>query len=315
MSPPPRAEQKTKPDADRALMRRFKWLARAGLLSEVLPYMQRHAGHVFVVKIGGAALKDKKLARRCAEDLVLLGQIGLRLIIVHGGGAQISAMLERLSIDSDRQGGLRRTTEKALDVVEMVLSGRVNQDLVSCIHDAGGRAVGLSGRDGGMVVARQIDEKKLGLVGEPCQVDPSVLNTLLDAGFMPVIAPIASRREEAQLSPANHQRHAQIALNVNADSFAGALAVELKASRLLLLTDVDGVLDENRQLIPQLDMRSARRAISSKRADGGMIPKLQTCIDAVSGGVDAAVILNGSTRHALLLELFTDIGAGTLIKR
>jgi acetylglutamate kinase len=287
---------------------------RAEVLVQALPHMQRYDGAIVVIKYGGHAMGDRGAAEDFAEDVVLLEQSGLKPIVVHGGGPQIGRMLEKLGIQSEFAGGLRVTDEATVEVVEMVLAGSINKQIVGWISAEGGRAVGLSGKDGNMVVARKairtaLDpdsnterELDLGLVGEPDQVDRTVLDAVLKAELTPVIAPVASG--------ADGQTY-----NINADTFAGAIAGAMGAKRFLLLTDVPGVLDKGGQLIQELTVEDCRGLIADGTITGGMIPKIETCIYAIERGVEAVVILDGKVPHAVLLELFTDYGAGTLIRR
>jgi len=286
----------------------------ARTLSEALPYIQRYAGQTVVVKYGGHAMVDESLAKGFARDVVLLKALGIRPVIVHGGGPQIGALLERLGIQSKFEDGLRVTDDDTMEAVEMVLSGRINKSIVRAINAAGGRAVGLSGSDAGLLKAVKATRTTrdpgsetekvidLGFVGEPSEVDPSVLSALTtaEADFIPVVAPVGVG--------ADGERY-----NVNADTAAGALAAALGAKRLLLLTDVEGVLDKAKTKIKSIPRADIPGLISDGTAAGGMIPKLETAAKAVSDGVGAAVILDGRAPHALLLELFTEHGAGTLI--
>jgi len=289
-----------------------KWLEQATILSQALPYMRRHTGATIVVKYGGHAMGDKNMAANFARDIVLLRQVGLNPIVVHGGGPQIGAMLRRLNVKSEFIDGLRVTDEKTVEIVEMVLSGSINKQIVSAIAAAGGRAIGISGKDGGLIEAQQLKrmvrdpesniEKvlDLGLVGEPTKIDPHILNAFAQSDLTPVIAPIG-------LSPAGDT------LNINADTVAGAIAAAMGAKRLMMLTDVKGVLDGDGELIADMSSDEARDAIGQGIVTGGMIPKVETCLDAVSNGVEGAVIIDGRVPHAILIELFTPGGAGTLI--
>lgn len=289
-------------------------LEKAHTLSEALPFMRRYNGATFVVKYGGHAMGDVRLARDFARDVVLLKQVGIHPVVVHGGGPQIGRMLERLKIQSEFIDGLRKTDRDTVDIVEMVLSGSINKSIVAAIQDVGGRAIGLSGKDGGLVTARKLRRSKrdpdssieklldLGFVGEPAHINPEVLDAFGQTDFIPVIAPIGFDSD-------GHT------YNINADTVAGAVAAALNAARLLLLTDVVGVLDKDGVLIPEMDAEKARALIADGTIHGGMIPKIETCVGAVEGGVEAAVILDGRVAHALLLEIFTDGGAGTMIRR
>ena len=285
---------------------------QARILAEALPYMQRYDEKIVVVKYGGHAMGEERLARDFARDIVLLEQTAINPVVVHGGGPQIEAMLKKVGVQSQYAGGLRITDEKTLEIVEMVLAGSINKELVGYINEAGGKAVGLCGKDGNMVVARKLTrtvmdpdshiEKivDLGFVGEPDKVDTTVLTQILGRELIPVLAPVAAAANGGTF-------------NVNADTFAGAIAGALKAKRFLLLTDVPGVLDKSKQLIKQLSVDDARRLIADGTISGGMIPKVETCIDALERGVEGVVILDGKVPHAVLLELFTELGAGTLI--
>jgi len=273
----------------------------AQTLSEALPFIQRYAGRTIVIKFGGHAMGDAELTRQFANDVVLLKHLGINPVVVHGGGPQIGRMLERLSIKSEFVDGLRVSDIETVEVAEMVLSGAINKSIVAAINAAGGRAVGISGRDAGLITAKQ-KRADLGFTGEPETVDASVLNTLAsaDGGYIPVVSPISAS--------ADHE-----ALNVNADKAAGVIASALGAMRLLLMTDVTGVLDADKKLITNVSTDEAQALIDDGVAVGGMIPKVETAIEAVKGGVDAVVILDGRRAHGLVVELFTDHGAGTLI--
>lgn len=287
-------------------------LARARTLSEALPFMRRHSGATFVIKYGGHAMGDAALAQLFARDIVLLRQVGINPVVVHGGGPQIGRMLERLKIKSEFVDGLRVTDKETVDVVEMVLAGSINKEIVSAINAAGGFAVGLSGKDGNLIRAQRLRRSKrdpgsnierildLGLVGEPSEIDPHVIDFYDRSDITPVIAPIG-------VGPAGET------LNVNADTAAGAIAAAVNARRLLMLTDVAGVLDADGGLIAQMTASEARRLIGNGTIKGGMIPKIETCLEAVEKGVEGAVIIDGRVPHALLLELFTEHGAGTLV--
>jgi acetylglutamate kinase len=293
---------------------RAKWLEQAGILTEALPFMRRYAGHTFVIKYGGHAMGDGALAASFARDVVLLKQVGINPVVVHGGGPQIGAMLERLKIKSEFIDGLRVTDRATVEIVEMVLSGQINKDIVSSIGGAGGRAVGLSGKDGGMITVRQMKRTTrdtdsniekvvdLGFVGDPEHVDTHVLNVLRDTDIIPVIAPLGTDADGETY-------------NINADTVAGAVAGALKATRLLLLTDVEGVLDKERNLIPEMAISDARRYREDGTLTGGMIPKVETCIEAVEAGAEGAVIIDGRVPHGILLEIFTEHGSGTIIRR
>ena len=287
---------------------------KARILSEALPHMQRYDEAIVVVKYGGHAMGEEQTARDFARDIVLLEQLAVNPVVVHGGGPQIGAMLEKLGIRSQFSGGLRITDAKTVEVVEMVLAGSINKQIVGFINDAGGKAIGLTGKDGNLVRARKLSRSMvdpnsnietnidLGFVGEPEKVDVTVLTQILGRELIPVLAPVAGGADG-------------VTYNINADTFAGAIAGALKAKRLMLLTDVPGVLDKSKQLIAELSVDDVRRLIADGTISGGMIPKVETCIDALELGVEGVVILDGKVPHAVLLELLTDHGAGTLIHR
>jgi acetylglutamate kinase len=276
---------------------------RVSVLSEALPYIQRFSGRRIVVKYGGAAMVKEELRDAVYRDLVLLSSVGVQPVIVHGGGPEINEWLARLNIAPEFRGGLRVTTPETMDVVEMVLVGRVNKHIVNGLHKVGGRAVGLCGSDGSLVTARTYGEGCNGLVGEVAAVDPSVLGPLLDAGYIPVISSVAADREG--------QAH-----NINADTVAGELAAALQAEKLILLTDTAGILrhrSDPGSLIRQLTLAGARELIATGVVEGGMTPKTECCIRALAQGVAAAHIVDGRVPHALLLEVFTDAGIGTMV--
>ena len=287
-------------------------LAKAETLIEALPYFQRYKGRTFVVKYGGHAMGDPEAARDFAEDIVLLKAVGINPVVVHGGGPQIGAMLKKLGVESTVIDGLRVTDKATAEVAEMVLSGAINKELVGWLSQAGGKALGLSGKDGGMVTATKVSRTRkdpdsqieqaidLGYVGEPSKIDTSVLETITAAGMIPVIAPIGAG-EDGQT------------YNINADTMAGAIAAALGAARLFLLTDVPGVIDKEGNLLTDLRPADIARLEQDGTISGGMIPKLQTCVQAVEAGCDAAVVLDGRVPHAMLLEFFTSKGAGTLV--
>lgn len=293
---------------------RATWLEKARTLSEALPYFREHAGETFVIKYGGHAMGDENLAQLFARDIVLLRQVGINPLVVHGGGPQIGGMLDRLKIKSEFIDGLRVTDQATVEIVEMVLAGSINKQIVTAINQAGGFAIGISGKDGQLIRARRLRrtvqdpdsniEKilDLGFVGEPAEINPHILNFFQSSDIIPVVAPTAVG--------ANGETY-----NINADTAAGAIAGAMGAPRLLFLTDVAGVLDKQGNLIPDMTASQARQLIADGTITGGMIPKVETCLDAVDLGVQAAVILDGRVQHALLLELFTPHGAGTLIRQ
>ncbi|MEM6973824.1 MAG: acetylglutamate kinase [Pseudomonadota bacterium] len=290
------------------------WLATARTLSEALPHLQRYDGAVVVVKFGGHAMGDAESMSRFARDIVLLKQCGVNPVIVHGGGPQINAMLERLEIPTEFRDGLRVTTGPMVEIVEMVLSGSINKRIVGEIGAQGGRAVGLSGKDGNMMICRKLARTTrdpdshiervldLGFVGEPLRVDASLLRAVIASDFIPVIAPVGAGEAPEET------------YNVNGDTAAGAVAAAVGAKRLILLTDVSGVKSGDGEVISDLSSADIRRLIDDGTVSGGMIPKVQTALDAIDGGVEAAVILDGRAPHAVLLELFTEHGAGTMIR-
>jgi acetylglutamate kinase len=287
---------------------------QARILSEALPHMQQYDEEIIVVKYGGHAMGDEQAARDFARDIVLLEQAAINPVVVHGGGPQIAAMLKKLGIKSEFAAGLRVTDEATIEIVEMVLAGSINKQIVGYINAAGGKAIGLCGKDGNMVTARKatrtvVDPDSmiekvvdLGFVGEPDKVDLFVLNAVLGKEMIPVLAPVATSADGGTF-------------NVNADTFAGAIAGALKAKRLLLLTDVPGVLDKDKNLITDLSVADARRLIADGTISVGMIPKVETCIYALDAGVEGVVIMDGKVPHAVLLELMTDHGIGTLMHK
>ncbi|MCY4590359.1 MAG: acetylglutamate kinase [Alphaproteobacteria bacterium] len=292
---------------------RAAWLSKAEILAEALPFMRRYSGRAVVIKFGGHAMGDPSLFRSFASDMVLLRQVGANPLVVHGGGPQIGDMLKRLAIRSTFVDGLRVTDEATVEIVEMVLAGSINKSIVAAINTAGGRGVGISGKDASLITAERLTRTRvdpdsrveqvldLGLVGEPRKIDTALLDTLTQAGFIPVIAPVGQGPDDRTY-------------NINADTVAGAIAGACDARRMLMLTDVEGVLDETGTLIEELTVGEAQRLMRTGTISGGMIPKVETCIEAVSRGAGAAVILDGRIPHAVLLELFTSQGAGTIIR-
>ncbi len=288
-------------------------LAKAETLTEALPYMQRYAGCTFVVKYGGHAMGDPALAHDFAQDVVLMKAVGINPVVVHGGGPQIGAMLKKVGVESEFVDGLRVTDKETAQIAEMVLSGTINKEIVGWIAGAGGKAIGLSGKDGGLVTAKKLERTTrdpdsniekvldLGFVGEPETIDTSVIETVSASGMIPVIAPIAPCTDGSTY-------------NINADTMAGAIAAALGAKRLFLLTDVVGVLDKAGSLLTDLKPADIAGLQQDGTISGGMIPKLETCVHAVEAGCEAAVVLDGRVPHAMLLEIFTQEGAGTLIR-
>ena len=287
-------------------------LAKTGMLIEALPFMRRYSGKTILIKFGGHAMGKADYVNAFAADIALLDQVGARPVVVHGGGPQIGEMLKKLQIESSFIDGLRVTDEATVSIVEMVLAGGINKALVAAIAGAGGRAVGVSGKDGGLITARKLmamakasnsavqQAVDLGFVGEPSHVDVTVLNALMQHHLIPVVAPVGGGEDGKTY-------------NINADTAAGAIAAALNATRMLMLTDVTGVLDQNGKLISSLTISQAEALIHNGTISGGMIPKVKTCIDAVQGGAEGAVIMDGRAPHALLVELFTEHGMGTMI--
>ncbi len=289
-----------------------KWVKTVTTLSEALPYMREFAGETFVIKYGGHVMGDPTLARQFAEDIVLLKQVGINPIVVHGGGPQIGKMLERLKIQSSFVDGLRVTDAATVEIVEMVLSGSINKQIVAEINAAGGMAIGISGKDGGLIEARKLRRTTrdpdsniekildLGFVGEPTRINPTLLQEFSESNIIPVIAPIGLG--------ANGET-----FNINADTAAGAVAAAIGAAKLMILTDVSGVLNKDKELISELSFSEVRKLIKEGVITGGMIPKVETCLHALENDCEAAHILDGRLPHVLLLETFTKYGAGTMI--
>ena len=289
-----------------------QWMNTVSTLSEALPYMREFADETFVIKYGGNAMGDGAISRQFAEDIVLLKQVGINPIVVHGGGPQIGKMLERLKIQSEFVDGLRVTDAATVEIVEMVLAGSINKQILSEINAAGGVAIGICGKDGNLIEARKVRrtvkdpdsniEKilDLGFVGEPVSINPTIIQEFAESNIIPVIAPIGFG--------ANGETY-----NINADTAAGAIAGALAAAKLMILTDVTGVLNHEKKLISELTYNDAQKLIRDKVATGGMIPKLETCLHALDNDVEAAHILDGRLPHVLLLETFTKYGAGTMI--
>ncbi|MFQ3360668.1 MAG: acetylglutamate kinase [Alphaproteobacteria bacterium] len=287
-------------------------LTRAQIIAEALPFMQNYSGEYIVVKYGGHAMGDSILSTSFAQNIVMLKQAGMKPIVVHGGGPQIGEMLNSLGIESQFVNGLRVTDRKTIEVVEEVLAGTINKKIVSDINSSGGKSIGISGKDGPLILARKLNKKTyktdsnvekvidLGYVGEPELINPEKLVRLCDSGFIPIIAPIGIDKNN-------------VTYNINADTAAGAIAGSLGAKRLLMLTDIRGVLDQEGNLIKDLSKNTANDLINNGTIKGGMIPKIETCLDAISSGVEKAVILDGRVLNAIILELFTEDGSGTLL--
>ena len=288
------------------------WLNNADMLTQALPYMQKYADSIVVIKYGGNAMKDSQSIKSFCEDVALLKQSGLKPVIVHGGGPQIGNMLEQLGIETKFESGMRITDEKTLDVVEMVLCGGINKEIASEINQSGCKAIGISGKDASMIIAKKHDGKikdesniekivDLGFVGIPKKINTEIIEVSINNDFIPVIAPLGISEDGKTF-------------NINADTVAGAIAFSLNAKRLLILTDVQGVLDDDDDIIEEISKEEALTMIEKGIISGGMIPKVNTCINALEKGVSASVIVDGRVKHAILLELFTQHGAGTLIR-
>ncbi len=281
-------------------------IQQANVLVQALPYMQRYSGKCFVVKYGGAAMVDDRLKAQVMQDIVLLRTVGIKPVLVHGGGKEVSEVMQRMGLQPRFAGGLRVTDAETMEIVEMVLAGTTNKGIVSLIHRAGGKAVGLSGKDGNLLVAKKLtpDGKDIGFVGEVTQVNAEVLEVLSEAGYIPVISSVAIG-EDGQ------------SYNVNADHAAGAIAAALKAEKLIVLTDVPGVLanlNDPSSLISEMSIAEAEELLRNGKAESGMAPKLEACITALRGGVQRAHIIDGRQPHAILMEVFTDRGVGTMVK-
>jgi len=279
---------------------------QANLLVQALPYMQRYSGKRFVVKYGGAAMVDERLKAQVMQDIVLLRTVGIKPVLVHGGGKEVSEVMQRMGLQPRFAGGLRITDAETMDIVEMVLAGTTNKGIVSLIHRAGGKAVGLSGKDGNLLVARKLtpEGKDIGYVGEVTQVNPELLEVLAEAGYIPVISSVAVGGDGQSY-------------NVNADHAAGAIAAALKAEKLIVLTDVPGVLanvNDPSSLISEMSIAEAEELLRNGKAESGMAPKLEACITSLRGGVKRAHIIDGRQPHAILMEVFTDQGVGTMVK-
>jgi acetylglutamate kinase len=286
---------------------------QARILAEAIPHLIRYDEKTVVIKFGGHAMGDEALADAFAQDIVYLKQSGVNPVVVHGGGPQIASMLKKLEIKSDFVHGLRVTDKPTVEVVEMVLSGKINKEIVSAINRQGGKAVGISGKDANLMIAKKITEMPdpqsnlmqavdIGYVGDPAEVNPHIVDVISKSDLIPVIAPVGISKEGETL-------------NINADTFASALAARMQAKRLLLLTDVAGVLDKNKKLIERLTTEEARALIQDGTISGGMIPKIEGCIEVVDAGVEAVVIIDGRVPHCVLLELFTEHGVGTMVGR
>ena len=301
--PPKRVPDESRPSAH----------MQARILAEALPHLITYDEQTVVIKFGGNAMGDEKLAEAFAKDIVYLKLSGINPVVVHGGGPQILAMLKKLDIKSDFVQGLRVTDKPTVEVVEMVLAGAINKEIVTAINKQGGKAVGISGKDANLMIAKRVTELldpesnimkavDIGYVGEPIEINPYIVDVISKSDLIPVIAPVAVSREGETL-------------NVNGDTFASALAARLKAKRLLLLTDVAGVLDKDKNLIPDLTVEEARAKMRDGTITGGMIPKIEGCIEVIEAGVEAVSIVDGRVPHCVLLELFTEHGVGTIVRR
>lgn len=291
--------------------REEEYLKKAEILSQALPYMREFSGETFVIKFGGSSMDGEEALKSFAKDIVLMKQVGINPVVVHGGGPQIGQMLEKLKMNSQFIDGLRVTDEATVEIVEMVLAGKINKNIVSHINDAGGTAIGLSGKDGNLIEARKIRRTQkdpnsniekildLGFVGEPDFINPEILSIFEESDIIPVIAPIGKSKKGGTY-------------NINADTAAGSIASALAARKLILLTDVDGVLDKNGKLIPKIPLAKVKSYLDNGTIKGGMIPKVETCVNAVKANVESAHIINGTKPHAMLIEIFTDMGVGTM---
>jgi len=280
----------------------FSEVVRAQVLAEALPYIQKYSGKTIVVKYGGNAMVSEELRHAVISDIILLHLVGIRVVVVHGGGPEISEMLKKIGKESKFVDGLRYTDEETMDIVQQVLCGRVNKDLVATLNRQGGKAMGLCGMDGAMFQAKQLDEK-YGLVGKITHVDPSLVNDALDMGYIPVVSTVAQGVDQ------------ETAYNINADTAADKLAVALKAEKLILLTDVRGLLRDPKDestLIPELQLSSVPALVREGVISGGMIPKVECCVESVRSGVKTATILDGRVAHSILIELLSDAGIGTM---
>ncbi|WP_297482412.1 acetylglutamate kinase [Sulfurimonas sp.] len=273
------------------------------VLLDALPYIKRYANQIFVIKYGGSAQITPELKEKFARDIVLMYLVGIKPVVIHGGGRAIGDMLERLKIGSHFIDGLRVTDEKVMEVVEMVLSGSINKEITALLNEYGAKAIGISGKDASMLEAKPIDMQKYGYVGELTKVDPQVINKLIAEKFIPVIAPVASSNENGHPG-----------FNINADIAAGHIAASLKARKIIFMTDTPGVMNSEKEIIHTLNEEQIKTLKANGVIDGGMIPKVDACLDAVNGGVMKAHIIDGRIEHALLLEIFTSEGVGTVIK-
>ena len=286
------------------------WLKQTSILSQALPFMQRYAGKNITIKFGGSAMGEDKLSSSFAKDIVLLKQVGINPIVIHGGGPRIRKMLDRLKVKSSFVDGLRVTDKETMDIVEMVLSGSINKEIVMEINKEGGMAIGLSGKDALLAKTKKFKKKNstgevekildLGFVGLPSKINSEFLKWCIKTDFIPVISPIGYGE--------NFETY-----NINADTMSGAISASILSERLILLTDVKGVLDKKGNLLTQIKVSEVNKLINNGTISGGMIPKVQTCVEAVKNGVKAAVILDGKLEHSILLEIFTEHGVGTLI--
>jgi acetylglutamate kinase len=279
-----------------------KYIEKAKVLLEALPYIQKFSGKTIVIKYGGAAMENEDLQRSVAMDIVLLKFVGINPVLVHGGGNEITAWLDKLNIETEFIDGLRKTSKEAMEVTEMVLTGKVNKAIVGLINSEGGKAIGLSGKDGNLIQGEKIDEKKLGHAGKVTKIDPSIILDLIEKGYIPVISTVGVDKNNETL-------------NINADYVASDIAIAIKAEKLIYLSNVEGILNEKKEIIKQIVADDAEKLIKNGVISGGMIPKINSCLESIQGGVHNVHIISGEIPHSILLELFTDYGIGTMIKK
>lgn len=279
-----------------------KYIEKAKVLLEALPYIQKFSGKTIVIKYGGAAMENEELQRSVAIDIVLLKFVGINPVLVHGGGKEITAWLDKLNIETEFIDGLRKTSKEAMEVTEMVLTGKVNKAIVGLINSEGGKAIGLSGKDGNMIQGEKIDEKKLGHAGKVIKIDPSAILDIIAKGYIPVISTVGVDKNNETL-------------NINADYVASDIAISIKAEKLIYLSNVEGILNEKKEIIKQIIAEDAKTLIKNGVISGGMIPKINSCLESIEGGVNNVHIISGEIPHSILLELFTDYGIGTMIKK
>ncbi len=279
-----------------------KYIEKAKILLEALPYIQKFSGKTIVIKYGGAAMENKELQKLVATDIVLLKFVGINPVLVHGGGKEITSWLDKLNIKTEFIDGLRNTSQEAMEVTEMVLTGKVNKEIVGLINSAGGNAIGLSGKDGNMIQGEKIDEKKYGFAGNVTKINPNIILDTIAKGYIPVISTVAVNENNETL-------------NINADYVASDIAISIQAEKLIYLSNVEGILNEKKEIIKQIIAEDAETLIKNGTISGGMIPKINSCLESIHGGVNNVHIISGEITHSILLELFTDFGIGTMIKK